>query len=321
MRRCDRGFGGVISALLLSLTAAVLLTGCGTFSGLLKSDGAGTLSATPEASAPTVAAVETTPATVTLPTPATAERELAALDASPTFLTRSPEPEVAQLPRQEDEDTASALAQDKTDPDALEEDYDPWEPFNEKMFSFNRTLDKYFLKPVARAYRFIMPEPWQILISNGFDNINFVPRMVNSLLQAKWGGAARELSRFLINSTAGIGGLFDPAKDYWGIQKSKEDFGQTLGVWGAGAGPYIVLPFMEPLTVRDGIGKAIDGFMDPLSYLLPFIWDRLGMKIGDTINDRALNYDLFQGFEESVIDMYSAVRHGYLQRRQQLIKE
>jgi phospholipid-binding lipoprotein MlaA len=189
------------------------------------------------------------------------------------------------------------------------------------MFAFNRGLDKYLLKPAARAYRVVMPEPWQVLIANGFDNINFVPRLVNSLLQGKWGGAGREISRFLINSTAGIGGLFDPAKDYWGIQKSREDFGQTLGVWGAGSGPYLVLPLMEPLTVRDGIGKAIDGLMDPLSYILPFFWDRIGMKAGDTLNDRALNYDLFQGFEESVIDMYSAVRHGYLQRRQQLIKE
>ena len=325
MRRSDRGFGGVASAVLLSAVVAILLTGCGSLSGLLKSDGAGTLSATPETSAPIVAAapaVETAPVPASMTTPAANERALANLDASPTLLTRSPEPEVAQITRRDDdEESGSALAQDKTDPDALDEDYDPWEPFNEKMFSFNRTLDKYLLKPVARAYRFVMPEPWQILISNGFDNINFVPRMVNSVLQGKWGGAGRELSRFLINSTAGIGGLFDPAKDFWGIQKSKEDFGQTLGVWGAGAGPYIVLPFMEPLTVRDGIGKAVDGFMDPLSYLLPFIWDRLGMKIGDTINDRALNYDLFQGFEESVIDMYSAVRHGYLQRRQQLIKE
>jgi phospholipid-binding lipoprotein MlaA len=326
--RSDRGFGGVASALLLSLAVAVLLTGCGTLSELLKSDdGAGTLSARPETSAPIVvaAAVETAPAppTVTPPAPAAAEREMAALDASATTLTRSAEPEAGQPLRLEDDDSnsGSALAQQKNDADALEEDYDPWESFNEKMFSFNRNLDKYLLKPVARAYRFVMPEPWQVLISNGFDNINFVPRMVNSLLQAKWGGAGRELGRFLINSTAGIGGLFDPAKDFFGIPKSREDFGQTLGVWGAGAGPYLILPFMEPLTVRDGIGRAVDGFMDPLSYLLPFIWDRIGMKIGDTINDRALNYDLFQGFEESVIDMYSAVRHGYLQRRQQLIKE
>jgi phospholipid-binding lipoprotein MlaA len=81
------------------------------------------------------------------------------------------------------------------------------------------------------------------------------------------------------------------------------------------------MPFLEPLTVRDGIGKFVDSFMDPLSYFLPFLWTRAGMKAGDILNDRALNYDLFQGFEESVIDMYSAVRHGYLQRRQQLIKE
>ena len=316
------------AALLLSVAASVLLSGCGTFSGLLKSDDAGTLrAAAPEPPVTAAAIVTTTPEakpnTDAPAAPAAVAREMAELDASPTPLTRNPEPDPVPAVRRysEDEDTGSALAQQATDADALDEDYDPWEGFNEKMFSFNRNLDKYLLKPVARAYRFVMPEPWQVLIANGFDNINFVPRMVNSLLQGKWGGAGREISRFLINSTAGIGGLFDPAKDYWGIQKSREDFGQTLGFWGVGAGPYLVLPFMEPLTVRDGIGKGVDGFMDPLGYFLPFFWDRLGMKVGDTINDRALNYDLFQGFEESVIDMYSAVRHGYLQRRQQLIKE
>jgi phospholipid-binding lipoprotein MlaA len=174
---------------------------------------------------------------------------------------------------------------------------------------------------VAKAYNVVMPGPFQVMISNGFDNISFVPRLVNSALQGKWGGAGRELSRFLINSTAGIGGLFDPAKDYWGIQKSREDFGQTLAVWGASSGPYLILPFFEPLTVRDGIGKFVDTFMDPLSYYLPLFWDRLGMKVGDVVNERALNLDLYQGFEESVIDMYSAVRHGYLQRRERLIRE
>jgi phospholipid-binding lipoprotein MlaA len=78
---------------------------------------------------------------------------------------------------------------------------------------------------------------------------------------------------------------------------------------------------MEPMTVRDGVGKLVDSFLDPLTYFIPFIWDRLGMKAGDIVNDRALNYDLFQGFEESVIDLYSAVRHGYLQRRERLIRE
>jgi phospholipid-binding lipoprotein MlaA len=242
---------------------------------------------------------------------------------TPTLLSQIEETDALQTaPALVDLFAGSALAQRAQEStDAFDEEYDPWEPFNEKMFAFNRGVDRWVFKPAARAYMFVMPEPWQVLISNGFDNINFVPRLVNSLLQGKWSGAGRELSRFLINSTAGVGGLFDPAKDFWGIQKSREDFGQTLGVWGSGPGPYLVLPFMEPLNVRDGIGKAVDGLMDPLSYVLPFIWDRLAMKIGDAINERALNYDLFQGFEESVIDMYSAVRHGYLQRRQQLIKE
>jgi phospholipid-binding lipoprotein MlaA len=319
--RSEKGSGGIASALLLPIALAALLSGCGTFSGLLKSDDSLT------ASAPVVQTSASEPAATPaaderVPEPAAPARTSSDIDAAGTTLATVPPLEVLPLQARADDEDSSALAQRATDSaDAMEEDYDPWEPFNEKMFSFNRNLDTYLLKPAARGYRFIMPEPWQVLISNGFSNINFVPRLVNSLLQAKWGGAGRELSRFLINSTAGIGGLFDPAKDYWGIEKSREDFGQTLGTWGAPSGPYLVLPFMEPLTVRDGIGKAVDGAMDPLSYVLPFFWDRLGMKAGDTLNDRALNYDLFQGFEESVIDMYSAVRHGYLQRRQQLIKE
>ena len=210
-------------------------------------------------------------------------------------------------------DTETALGSD-------DEDNDPWERFNEKVFEFNRQADRFVLKPVAKAYTWIVPDPFQVLIENGFDNISFVPRMVNSLLQGKWGGATRELSRFLINSTAGIGGLFDAAK-YWGIEKSREDFGQTLGVWGVSPGPYLVVPFLPPMTVRDGIGRGVDSFMNPLSYFIPFLWVGISLKLGEIVNDRALNLELFQGFEESVVDLYSAVRHGYLRRREQLIKE
>jgi phospholipid-binding lipoprotein MlaA len=205
--------------------------------------------------------------------------------------------------------------------EAEAEEYDPWERWNEPMFEFNRRLDRFVLKPVAKGYNFVVPDEVQIMISNGFDNISFVPRLVNSLLQGKVTGAGRELSRFLINSTAGVGGLFDPAKDVFGILKSREDFGQTLGVWGVGPGPYLIMPFMEPLTVRDGIGKAVDSALDPLSYFLPLFWERLAMKVTDIVNERSLNLDLFQGFEESVIDMYSAVRHAFLQRRLRLIRE
>jgi phospholipid-binding lipoprotein MlaA len=225
-----------------------------------------------------------------------------------------PAPEVAAL----EEGMAQAR---EPGTDAEPDEYDPWERWNEPMFEFNRRLDKYVLKPVAKGYNFVVPDEVQIMISNGFDNISFVPRLVNSLLQGKVVGASRELGRFLINSTAGVGGLFDPAKDVFGILKSREDFGQTLGVWGVGPGPYVIMPFLEPMTVRDGVGKAVDSALDPLAYFLPLIWDRLAMKVGDIVNERSLNLDLFQGFEESVIDMYSAVRHAYLQRRLRLIRE
>jgi len=205
--------------------------------------------------------------------------------------------------------------------DDVIEEYDPLEKFNEAMFEFNRRVDRYVLKPIAKAYDFVMPDELQQMISRAFSNINFVPRFVNNLLQAKWEGAGREIGRFLINSTAGIGGLWDIAKQEFNIEPSKADFGQTLGKWGTPPGPYLVLPFLQPLTFRDGIGFAVDGAMDPLSYVLPFIWERLVMKVIDTINDRSLNLDLFQGFEETTVDFYSAVRNAYLQRRYRLIHE
>ena len=205
--------------------------------------------------------------------------------------------------------------------DDSEDLYDPWESFNEKMFDFNVKLDRYVLKPVARVWKTVIPEPFQVMMSNSFDNLRFAPRFINNVLQGKPGGATRELSRFLINSTAGIAGLFDPAKDYWGIRPSNEDFGQTLGVWGSGPGPYLVLPVLAPTTVRDGIGMGVDMLLDPFGYFVGFFPARLAMRIGDTVNDRALNYDLFQGVEETTIDLYSSVRHFYLKRREQQIKE
>src|SRR3989442_14788728 len=102
------------------------------------------------------------------------------------------------------------------------------------MFEFNRRLDRYILKPAAQVYNTIMPEPFQLLIASGFDNIGFVPRAVNNLLQGKWRRAGREVGRFLINSTFGIGGLFPPAK-HWGSEKRSGDFRHTPGVWGGGA--------------------------------------------------------------------------------------
>jgi phospholipid-binding lipoprotein MlaA len=236
--------------------------------------------------------------------------------ASPMMVAQAPAPAAQATPVAQATPTGPAPAADD-----VEDIYDPWESFNEKMFDFNVKLDRYVLKPVARVWKTVVPEPFQVMMSNSFDNLRFAPRFVNNVLQGKIGGATREMSRFLINSTAGIGGLFDPAKDYWGIRPSSEDFGQTLGVWGSGPGPYLVLPLLPPMTVRDGIGMGVEMLMDPFGYYVGFFPARFAMKIGDTVNDRALNYDLFQGVEETTIDLYSSVRHFYLKRREQQIKE
>ena len=305
----DRLAGVACFALALALTA------CSTFSGTPRADSVAIVGPprTIEAALPAYSEISAVSAA------ASPEADLAPVAAAVTAAdAATPErpspPETAAL------EEGMAQARD-IGTDVEPDEYDPWERWNEPVFEFNRRLDKYVLKPVAKGYNFVVPDEIQIMISNGFDNISFVPRLVNSLLQGKLKGAGRELSRFLINSTAGVGGLFDPAKDVFGILKSREDFGQTLGVWGVGSGPYVIVPFLEPLTVRDGVGKAVDSAMDPLAYFLPLIWDRLAMKVGDIVNERSLNLDLFQGFEESVIDMYSAVRHAYLQRRLRLISE
>lgn len=210
---------------------------------------------------------------------------------------------------------------DTVPPDPDVEEYDPWEKFNEKMFSFNYNLDKYVLKPAAKGYNFVVPDMFQTMIDNAFTNLRMPSRFVNKVLQWKLLDASKEMGRFLINSTLGVGGLFDVARQEMGLERQKADLGQTFGIWGIGPGPYLVLPLLPPLTVRDGIGFAGDGAMNPLYYYIPFWPDALAMKAGDTINDRSLNLDLFQGIEESTVDLYSSVRNGYLQRRNRLIKE
>ena len=200
------------------------------------------------------------------------------------------------------------------------EQHDPWQEFNGKTFAFNRRLDKQALRPIAKQWKALVPERAQIMIANAFDNVTVVPRIVNNLLQGKWEGAEREMRRFLVNSTAGVGGLFDPATDVWHITRSPADFGQTLGKWGAAPGPYVILPFTEPLTVRDGIGKIVDRAMDPLTYVVPVI-PALGLTVAKRINERALDYELFVDLDDSVIDAYTAARDAYWQRRKHMLDQ
>jgi phospholipid-binding lipoprotein MlaA len=200
-------------------------------------------------------------------------------------------------------------------------DEDPWEGFNEKMFWFNReVVDRFVLKPMATGWDFIFPDPVQRGFHNFFDNLAVVRRVVNNTLQLKLTGAATELTRFTINSTIGFVGFFDVAKDAFGIEQKDEDTGQTFGVWGMGPGPYLVLPFLPPLTIRDGIGYAFDAAMTPYTYFIPW-WGTVAGTATNTVNERSLNLDRFERVAESTVDLYGAVRNAYLQRRAAAIKQ
>jgi phospholipid-binding lipoprotein MlaA len=213
----------------------------------------------------------------------------------------------------------SGLAADSSAGEDFEND--PFEGFNEKMFWFNReVVDRYVLKPIATGWDFLLPDPVQRGVHNFFDNLAVVRRVVNNSLQLKFNGAATELARFGINSTIGVVGFFDVAKDGFGIEQRDEDTGQTFGVWGAGPGPYLVLPFLPPLTVRDGIGYAFDVAMTPYTYFIPW-WGSIAGTLTNTVNERSLNLDRFERVAESTVDLYGAVRNGYLQRRAAAIKQ
>lgn len=198
------------------------------------------------------------------------------------------------------------------------EDYDPWQPFNEAMFSFNqKILDRWLMKPVATGWGKVVPAAARRSVARVFENLEMPRRVVNNLLQARPVGAGREVARFTVNTTIGVAGLFDVAT-LLHIQPSKADAGETLALYGAGPGPYLVLPTFPPLTVRDAIGRGIDSALDPISYLLPFFANRAKSFVS-AVNDRSLNLKLYANVEDSVIDLYSAARNGYLQRRRMVI--
>jgi len=226
----------------------------------------------------------------------------------------------ARLPSGRDRRQVLSLQIRKDDQkEEIMEEYDPWHPFNEGTFAFNRHFDRFLMKPVATVWDKILPDFVQQILQNTLDNIGMPRRLVNNLLQLKLKGAGQELARFLLNSTFGFGGFVDIAKTV-GLEKSDEDTGQTLGAYGAGPGPYLVLPLLPPLTVRDGIGLAVDGLLDPLNYVLPFA--ALAARTGaGTINERSLNLEFYENVEESVLDLYTAVRNAYLQRRAKAISE
>ncbi len=203
--------------------------------------------------------------------------------------------------------------------------YDPLEPVNRAMFWFNDKMYFLVLKPVARGWRYI-PSPVRISLRNFFNNLKSPVRIVNAGLQGKFAAAGTEITRFATNTTLGIGGLFDPSKEHFGQQPHNEDAGQTLGFYHVGPGPYLVLPFMGPSNLRDGIGKFGDTYLNLAWYL----WgdhknddnhDYLGARTTDVVNELSLDKDTYEGIKRDALDPYLFVRDAYAQLRRVQIKK
>ena len=190
--------------------------------------------------------------------------------------------------------------------------YDPWEKFNRQVHRFNNAVDRTVARPLARAYVAAVPRPVRLGVGNFFDNLRQPLTMVNQLLQGRPRDATQTFGRFVVNSTLGIGGLFDPASDLK-MKRRSEDFGQTLGTWGWRRSRYIELPFFGPRTVRDVLGMAGDM---PLSPVRQIEDDKTriflqGLNLVDT-RAQLLSLD---SLREGAVDDYALVRDSWLQRR------
>jgi phospholipid-binding lipoprotein MlaA len=198
---------------------------------------------------------------------------------------------------------------------------DPLEPLNRMFFHFNDKLYYWVLKPVARAYSAILPVELRITIGNFFDNLLSPGRAVNCLLQGEVKDSSVEVARFVLNSTAGIVGFGDFAKDVLELYSSEEDTGQTLGYYGLGGVFYIVWPFLGPSNFRDSLGKMGDAYLHPVIYL-DADWEvTVGLWSLDKVNYTSLTLGDYELFTETALDPYVAVKDAYQQYRQGQIKK
>lgn len=215
---------------------------------------------------------------------------------------------------------ACAAVPNANDPEALaeyQEINDPIEPFNRVMFEFNRGLDTLLLRPAGTFYKAMMPPPLQDLVHNFLNNLKTPVVLLNDLLQGETDRAGDTFARFAINSTVGVLGFGDPATDM-GFARHGEDFGQTLGVWGSGEGPYLVLPVFGPSNPRDVVGKVVDTLTDPVWHYAQNT-DREYIPnqrfVAEAVDFRAKNMEEIDDLQRTSIDYYAAVRSLYRQIR------
>jgi len=216
------------------------------------------------------------------------------------------------------------LADNEPDPlfdDLFDEEFDdgafeypdPLEKTNRKVFAFNRQVDKWLLDPVTKGYRFVVPKPARAALSRLFLNLGSPKIIVNDFLQLEWKDAAVTTTRFVINSTVGIVGLFDVAVKI-GLPGHESDFGQTLALAGTPSGPYLIFPFLGPSNVRDGTGSVADAFFNPFVYFIGPL-NFLIYSGSSGLSERDRYFLELKALEDSSIDFYAALRSGYYQRR------
>jgi phospholipid-binding lipoprotein MlaA len=203
-------------------------------------------------------------------------------------------------------------------PSAKPDPRDPWERFNRSTFKFNDALDRAIARPVAKGYVKVTPKFIRTGVSNWFNNLDTVPTIINDALQGKFRMAGHDTARFLLNSTLGLGGLFDPASAA-GLDYNEEDLGQTLGKWGVKSGPYLVLPILGPSTGRDAFSRLADTYMEPVWYLEDDS-TRYLIRLVDLLDQRAGLLELDAQLERSY-DRYAFVRNAWLQRREYQVKD
>jgi phospholipid-binding lipoprotein MlaA len=197
---------------------------------------------------------------------------------------------------------------------------DPLEPVNRIMYGFNDVLYFWVIKPVAHTYAGVVPKPARLGIGNFFHNVATPARLVNSLLQGKGSAAGTELRRFAINTTVGVLGFGDPARDRWKLEPAEEDLGQTLAGYGFADGFYLVWPLLGPSTLRDSVGMVGDQFLNPIRYVEP--WEvSIGLSVESTVNDASLRLGDYETLKAAAVDPYVAMRGAYAQYRRRQIRD
>jgi len=212
---------------------------------------------------------------------------------------------------------ALALVGCATVPPSARNPRDPWQRANRGIYKFNDAIDTAVVAPVARTYLRVIPQLVRTGITNFFNNLTSPDTIVNALLQGQLKPFARDTGRFVVNSTIGIGGLFDPASSM-GLTLDARDFGQTFGKWGIPAGPYVVLPLLGPSDVRDAIGRVPDEYADPRHYIRNPYWD-YGLLLLYDVKARADLLPLTD-MAKKTFDPYAFERNAYLQHRDFMVK-